>query len=87
MNQVKFTVQEAIANLEKYDKDAILYCDVWHPEDVQTQANTTVKIGETKQLTTKEIIEVFSLIQRSHDATIGINWDVIDCALDTLNLR
>ena len=81
MNQVKFTIKEAIANLEKYDEDAIVYCDMWHPEDVQQ------KTTEPRQLTTGEIIEVFALIQRSHDAEVGINWDVIECALDTLDLR
>lgn len=36
------------------------------------------------ELTEKECIEVLELVARSFDATIGISWESIDCAIEAL---
>lgn len=41
----------------------------WHFTDVQEQDDT---------LTNDEARQILQLMKHNHDATIGINWDVID---------
>ncbi len=50
----------------------ILRCD-WTWEDIKCVDKT---------LTDEQIVQVMNLIARTHDATIGINWDVIEIAID-----
>lgn len=45
----------------------------WHVEDITSQ---------DEDLTDEQVIKVMELIARTHDANIGINWEVIDCAID-----
>jgi len=42
---------------------------IWHWEDVQ---------GQRPDLTEAQCCEVLSKLKRQHDATVGINWEVID---------
>lgn len=44
----------------------------WTDADVIQQAEV---MGET--LTEQEVSDVLELMEKDHDATIGINWDVI----------
>lgn len=46
---------------------------VWCIEDI---------LGQDSTLTKQEAREVLQLLERKHDAGIGINWDVIDCMID-----
>tara|TARA_R110002096_G_scaffold136556_6_gene289285 strand:+ start:1490 stop:1672 length:183 start_codon:yes stop_codon:yes gene_type:complete len=41
----------------------------WCAEDIKNQCDT---------LTDKQIGDVLSLIENDHDATIGVNWEVIN---------
>ena len=55
--------------------------DWWHIDDVKDQRD---------DLSDDQAREVLRHIKRHKDATIGINWDVIDCAADVVfpeNLR
>lgn len=36
------------------------------------------------ELTDAECTKVLKLVARSHDANVGINWDSIDAAIETL---
>ena len=47
----------------------------WTIDDVRTQCSA---------LDDDEAMEVLSYIERHHDATIGVNWDVIDSAIEHL---
>jgi hypothetical protein len=51
--------------------------DEWHPMDVESVADDM----EVK-LTEDQVLEVMEIIARGHDANIGINWDVIESAID-----
>lgn len=42
---------------------------IWHWEDVQ---------GQRPDLTQAQCCEVLSKLKKQHDATVGINWEVID---------
>ena len=46
----------------------------WDEDDIRSQTN--------EDLTDEQIEKIMQLIVRSHDACIGINWNVIDCAID-----
>ena len=45
----------------------------WHIDDVKQQDSS---------LTDEEAREILQSIDHNHDATIGINWDVIDAAIE-----
>lgn len=45
----------------------------WHIDDIKSRDAT---------LTDEECREILSTLERKHDAGIGINWDVIDAAID-----
>jgi len=51
--------------------DPVLRSD-WHTEDIRSMDDS---------LTEDQVIRVMLLIARTHDACIGINWDVIDQAI------
>ena len=44
----------------------------WNIEDIKHQDNS---------LTDEQCLDVMRYIIKTHDACIGINWDVIDCAI------
>lgn len=47
----------------------------WHTEDV---------LNARPDLTEKQAMDVLLMIEKNHDATIGINWDVIAWVADEL---
>ena len=47
----------------------------WHVEDV-----TNVR----SDLTTDQVRDVLHNIKNNHDASIGVNWDVLDCVAELL---
>ena len=47
----------------------------WHIEDVQSIR---------PDLTDEQASIVLQRLKKSHDASVGINWDVIDCVADSL---
>ena len=49
----------------------------WHIEDVLGQAEN---MGI--ELTNEQAAEVLGIVADCHDANIGINWEVIDAAID-----
>ncbi len=52
----------------------------WDIYDVQAR----LEDGWGFELFDEECMEVLKLVARSHDANIGINWDSIDAAIETL---
>jgi uncharacterized protein YpuA (DUF1002 family) len=51
--------------------------DQWDADDIMSVAENM-----DIELTEDQIREVMELIVKSHDANIGINWDVIGSAID-----
>ena len=52
----------------------------WTEADIKHQAEYSYGI----ELTSDQSYEILKLIMKSHDANIGINWDVIDNAIQQL---
>lgn len=50
---------------------------IWSVEDVVAQAN-----HRHIPITYDKAYNILKQIQRNHDSTVGINWDVIDCYLN-----
>jgi len=65
-------VGQAIEHLKSYKRDLPCALVIWTPCDVET---ITEELGV--KLTAEEIEEVLRRMGKRHDATIGINWDVI----------
>ncbi len=64
------------------DGDSI--ASVWSVEDVYSLI--TDEDGEPVEnaITVGEARQVLRLVDRTHDATIGINWDVLEVGLETV---
>ena len=58
-----------------YDEKTETLQDPWCVDDVQAQR---------PDLNHEQSCKVLEFISRKFDASIGINWDVIDCAADYL---
>ncbi|MEM7125689.1 MAG: hypothetical protein AAF702_05145 [Chloroflexota bacterium] len=67
--RVQETFQAVLAELRTRD-DADMIAIIWQTDDVQMQR---------PDLTVEQSRDVLARLDRCHDATIGINWDVIDC--------
>ena len=48
---------------------------IWCAEDV---------LAVDPSLKPKQVREVLRLMKHRHDASVGINWDVIQCHIDTV---
>jgi len=55
---------------------------VWHVKDILMRAKDKgIDLSKDKALT------ILHEIKDNHDATIGINWEVIDCSLEDYEWR
>ena len=50
----------------------------WHVSDI---------FSRDASLTIEQSREVLTLLKKTHDATIGVNWDTIDAAIDVIKDR
>jgi len=77
------TVREIIDWLSRhYSLDERVAVDIWCVEDVLDRAKERgIRISK------REAEEIIDDIHKNTDATIGINWDVIDAYLDEVKSR
>jgi hypothetical protein len=55
--------------------------DEWSVDDVRGLIEDN-EIEGAENFTDEDCIAVLHIIDRSHDANVGINWEVIGCAVD-----
>ena len=60
-----------------YVNNGVLY-SIWDVADVQSLDDS---------LTYDQCIDVLESVARHHDATIGVNWEVLQIHIDELKLR
>jgi len=60
---------------EKYNPEIVSFS--WNIEDIIERAK-----DNDREVTTDQAIEILAIVKRQHDATIGINWDVLDAHTD-----
>ena len=53
----------------------------WFIEDVRCVIEDN-GIEAAQGFTDEDCIEVLRIVARSHDANVGINWEVLGCAVD-----
>lgn len=53
----------------------------WSVEDVRSIIDYN-EIEGAENFTDEDCIAVLHIVSRSHDANVGINWEVIECAID-----
>ena len=58
----------------------------WPISEIETEIQITWSVHDVKSrdstLSDDEAIEILLLIRDNHDASIGVNWDVIDAAIE-----
>lgn len=69
------TVKELIRHLElTHNPDDVVAYDLWSVDDVLHEGNPDVTRAQAE--------EVLGRMERHKDATIGMNWDVLNYHLD-----
>tara|TARA_R100000315_G_scaffold51027_1_gene24993 strand:+ start:513 stop:734 length:222 start_codon:yes stop_codon:yes gene_type:complete len=63
--------------MKQIDKDTISF--EWTTDDVKEQLKSR---GQESKLTTDDCRYVLNMMLDKHDATIGVNWDVMDVCID-----
>ena len=76
------TVREVIARLKSNNKDLDTHIavSVWGDLDIRCRAEEL-----DIELTDDEVNDVLDNLTRNHDATLGINWDVIDATIEFMS--
>lgn len=74
--------QQEIENAKETLKKAGYFFTLWTKEDILTYAKNTFEVD----LTNEQVDDIINTIERTHDATIGINWDVIGNAIEEILL-
>lgn len=71
------TVKDLIKHLsDSYAPDDVIAASIWQVEDVMARADD---IGRTVSKT--DAVQIVRLLERNHDANVGISWEVIDTYL------
>jgi hypothetical protein len=65
-------VKNLIEELKWYDPEDEICAVVWCVDDVKCQADC-----DSVELTDEQCVDILQSMDADHDATIGINWDVI----------
>ena len=64
------TVKELIKHLESYNPDDVIAYDLWSVDDVLHEGYPEVTRAQAE--------EVLGRMERYKDASIGMNWDVLN---------
>ena len=67
-----------VGRINRYNHERQII-SIWSVDDVQARAKE-----RHFNIINQQALEILHSIEKNHDASIGINWDVIDCHLDDL---
>jgi hypothetical protein len=74
------TVKDVIKSLlDQYSLDDVVAVSIWTREDVLSRAKEI-----RYRLTKDQVDEVLEEVNRKHDASQGINWDVLGCHIENV---
>ena len=66
------------------DKDGYIHIK-WHIDDVKATAE---RMGITSgHVTDEDAREILEIVKHRHDASVGINWDVIEVHIDNYYIQ
>ena len=60
------------------DKDGYIHIK-WHIDDIKAAAE---QMGIASRMTDEDAREILEIVKYRHDASVGINWDVIEVHID-----
>ena len=60
------------------DEDGYIHIK-WHIDDVKATAE---QMGIASRMTDEDAREILEIVKHRHDASVGINWDVIEVHID-----
>jgi len=66
-------IKDQIARLKKMNPEAEIASSIWTTDDVFSQAESI-----DVEITEEQAVEVIRIVQSKQDASIGINWEVIE---------
>lgn len=73
-------IRDLKKRLEEYDDDTPCAYALWLPEDVREQVAAWLH-----EISDEDVETTLDTMHRRHDATIGMNWDVLEaCVPDHL---
>lgn len=72
------TIRELIADLSRYNPEERVLSEVWFTDDV-TNVDETATPAETRA--------TLECVAQHFDASLGINWDTLECALACIRKR
>lgn len=75
-------IKTAIEHLQSYPPQTPCAIALWLPSDVKSRAEE-----RRIKLTEKQIDYVLYYIEQKQDASIGINWDVLDFWIDEMKAK
>lgn len=73
------TVKELIAHLSTKNQHAVVLSKLWDTQDI----HEVLSDNELKPISEYEAHKALQLVDRTHDANIGINWDTLLCAVES----
>lgn len=81
------TASEQHAARKAYEKcdrfiDGEVIASTWDIDDVKSLQDDEDEFDESERITDDEAKEVLQMANDNHDATVGINWDVLQSHLD-----
>ena len=72
-------IKDLIKHLQSYDENEIIAYDLWMVDDVIHEGNHHADYPE---VTREQAEEVLQRMEQRKDASVGLNWDVLNCYLD-----
>lgn len=74
------SAKEVIAKLQNMNPDEKVLVQFWYMSDVQDLAIDK----DLPPVSNEEADLVLALVSKNHDCNIGINWDVVECGINTV---
>ena len=76
-------VKDLIKRLESYkNQNEEVAVAIWHVADIKESAK-----GLKRKLSNKDCVSILKGIESSHDAGFGINWDIVNDAVENYNVE
>lgn len=81
-NMKGYAIREELKKVVEMIKDPNYLYLTWNIEDVLAVIAERFKPPDHVEFTEEDARQVLDNISRSHDATIGVNWDVIEVHIE-----
>ncbi len=73
-------IETVVVQVSRYPKNMAACYTLWLPDDVISRAKE-----RGISLTVDDAASILDAMQHHHDASVGMNWDVMDVHIDSLS--